>query len=71
MFTGVKSEVEFEKCVLMAQQVIGILIYIDDDLDKATVVRVLASMTGSKDVLDQQEQQAATMILEKLAEKMN
>ena len=55
----------------MAQLVIGIMIYIDDDLDKATVVRVLASMTGSKDVLDQQEQQAATMILKKLAKKMN
>jgi hypothetical protein len=71
MFTGAKSEIEFEKCVVMAQQVLGIMIAIDDDLDKPTVLSVLSSMLGDKDALDQQERDAATAILKKLAKRMN
>jgi len=68
---SIEKEVEFEKCVVMAQQLHGIMIHIDDDLDKPTVLRVLSSMLGDKDALDQQEQDAATAILRKLAKRLN
>lgn len=71
MIGGLKNEIEFEKCVVMAQQLYGFMIYIDDEIDKPTVVRVLSSMLGAKDALDQQEQDTATAILKKLAKGMN
>ena len=62
---------EFEKCVVMAQQLHGHMIAIDDDTDKTTVARVLASMVGAPDQLSTEERATATALLKRLAKGLN
>lgn len=65
---------DFKLATTMAQQLYGVMIAIDDDLNKVLVVRCFAAMIGIREPLEPltgDERKNLTAILQEISQGMN